>query len=89
MWTPIALASELRRYRRTVWRVVEAQHRISTNRLAANVADQKRLEELADAAKPDVPKAVRGLQYLLASPFRYGHGVASRFRGANEHPGIF
>ena len=89
MWTPIALASELRRYRRTVWRVVEAQHRISTNRLAANVADQKRLEELADAAKPDVPKAARGLQYLLASPFRYGHGVASRFRRANERPGIF
>ena len=89
MWTPTALASELRRYRRTVWRVVEAQHRISTNRLAATLADQKRLEELADAAKPDLPKAARGLHYLLASPFRYGHGVASRFRRANERPGIF
>lgn len=89
MWTPTALASELRRYRRTVWRVVEAQHRISTNRLAANLADQKRLEELADAAKPDLPKAAQGLHYLLASPFRYGHTVASRFRRANERPGIF
>lgn len=89
MWTPTALASELRRYRRTVWRVVEAQHRISTNRLAANLAGQKRLEELADAAKPDLPKSARCLHYLLASPFRYGHGVASRFRRANERPGIF
>ncbi len=89
MWTPTALASELRRYRRTVWRVVEAQHRISTNRLASSRADQKRLEELADAAKPDLPKAARGLHYLLASPFRYGHTVASRFRRAEERPGIF
>lgn len=89
MWTPIALASELRRYRRTVWRVVEAQHRISTNRLAANLDDQKRLEDLADAAKPDLPRSARGLHYLLASPFRYGHTVASRFRRANERPGVF
>lgn len=89
MWTPTALASELRRYRRIVWRVVEAQHRISTNRLAANRADQERLEELADAAKPDLPAAAQGLHYLLASPFRYGHSVGSRFRRANERPGIF
>ena len=89
MWTPTALASEFRRYRRTVWRVVEAQHRISTNRLAANLADQRRLEDLADSAKPDLPKSARGLHYLLGSPFRYGHGVASRFRRAHERPGIF
>ncbi|TIX51504.1 RES family NAD+ phosphorylase [Alteraurantiacibacter aquimixticola] len=89
MWTPTALASEFRRYRRTVWRVVEAQHRISTNRLAGNLAEQQRLEELADAAKPDMPKAAQGLHYLLGSPFRYGHTVASRFRRANERPGIF
>ena len=89
MSTPIALASEFRRYRRTVWRVVEAQHRISTNRLARSLAEQQRLEELADSAKPDLPKSARGLDYLLASPFRYGHGVASRFRRAAERPGIF
>lgn len=89
MWTPTALASEFRRYRRTVWRVVEAQHRISTNRLASSLAEQQRLEELADAAKPGLPRAARGLHYLLASPFRYGHTVASRFRRANERPGIF
>ena len=89
MWTPTALASEFRRYRRTVWRVVEAQHRISTNRLTSDLGEQQRLEELADSAKPDLPKSAHGLHYLLASPFRYGHTVASRFRRANERPGIF
>lgn len=89
MWTRTALASEFRRYRGRVWRVVEAQHRISTNRLSGDRADQRRLEELAEAVKPGLPKAARGLHYLLASPFRYGHGVASRFRRAGERPGIF
>ncbi|PNQ76331.1 hypothetical protein BA950_07560 [Erythrobacter sp. SAORIC-644] len=89
MWTPTALASEFHRYSRTVWRVVEAQHRISTNRLTADIAEQGRLEDLADAAKPDLPKSARGLHYLLASPFRYGHVVASRYRRADETPGIF
>ena len=85
MWTPTALASEFRRYRRTVWRVVEAQHRISTNRLTSDLGEQQRLEELADSAKPDLPKSAHGLHYLLASPFRYGHTVASRLvaRGAS------
>ncbi len=89
MWTPTALASEARPWRGKVWRVVEAQHRISTNRLADNLADQARLEALAEVAKPDLPKAAQGLHYLLAAPFRYGHGNASRFRRANERPGIF
>lgn len=89
MWTPTALASEFRRYRKTVWRVVEAQHRISTNRLAKTREEQTRLEELAEEAKPDLPKAARHLHYLLASPFRYGHKSPSRFRYAHERPGIF
>lgn len=89
MWTPTALASEARSYKAEVWRVVEAQHRISTNRLADSLADQARLEALAEAAKPDLPASAHNLHYLLASPFRYGHGTASRFRRANERPGIF
>ena len=89
MWTPTALASEARAWRGTVWRMVEAQHRISTNRLAESLDDQARIEYLAEAAKPDLPKAAQGLHYLLAAPFRYGHGSASRFRRAYERPGIF
>jgi hypothetical protein len=89
MWTPTALASEVRSYKGEVWRVVEAQHRISTNRLATSLTDQARLEALAEAAKPDLPKAAQGLHYLLASPFRYGHHSQSRFRKADERPGIF
>lgn len=89
MWTPTALASEACDYRGKVWRVVEAQHRISTNRLAGSLEDQARLEALAETVKPDLPKAAHGLHYLLASPFRYGHGIESRFRRASERPGVF
>jgi hypothetical protein len=89
MWTSTALASEHRRYRARVWRLVEAQHRISTNRLAANLGDQAALETLAEAVKPRLPDGARHLDYLLAAPFRYGHKQASRFRKAGEKPGIF
>ena len=89
MWTSTALASEHRGYAGAVWRVVEAQHRISTARLASGPAEQALLEELADAVKPQLPASANGLDYLLASPFRYGHGQASRFRRAHERPGIF
>lgn len=89
MWTPSALASEAQRYQGRVWRLVEAQHRISTNRLAASADDQRLLEALADEVKPDVPPAARGLHWLLATPFRYGYEKATRFRQAHERPGIF
>jgi len=76
-------------YKRKVWRLVEAQHRISTNRLAGNADDQALLEQLVEAAKPTLPAAARGLHYLLATPFRYGYAKASRFRRARQRPGIF
>ena len=76
-------------YGGTVGRVVEAQHRISTNRLAGSLKEQARLEEVAEAAKPDLPESAHGLHYLLASPFRYGHKSATRFRSANVQMSIF
>jgi hypothetical protein len=82
MWTSTALASEHRRYGGTVWRLVEAQHRISTNRLARSLEEQETLERLAEEVKPQLPESARHLDYLLASPFRYGHKQASRFRRA-------
>lgn len=36
-----------------------------------------------------VPEGARHLHFLIATPFRYGHKSASRFRRANERPGIF
>lgn len=71
-----------------VWRVVEGQHRISSDRLAGNPADQDVLEGLIEEVKPPMPEAARHLPKLLGTPFRYGYSVASRFRRANERPGI-
>jgi hypothetical protein len=88
MWTPSELASEIRSYSGRVIRIVEAQHRISTNRLAETDADQALLEQLADDVKPALPESARALPWLLASPFRYGLGRPSRFRSADTVPGI-
>jgi hypothetical protein len=89
MLTLSALASEVQPYRGRVIRIVEAQHRISTNRLAKSAADQAVLEALADEVKPQLPEAARHLPWLLASPFRYGLGRPSRFRAPDTLPGIF
>jgi hypothetical protein len=89
MWTSTALASEHRSYSGEVWRVVEAQHLISTNRLTASAAEQALLEDLVEEVKPRLPASARHLDFLLAAPFRYGNKHASRFRKASERPGIF
>jgi hypothetical protein len=89
MWTSTELASEHIACAGMVWRVVEAQHRISTNRLATNTEDQLALELLAEEVKPQMPASARHLDFLLAAPFRYGHTQSSRFRRAGEKPGIF
>lgn len=86
---PEALAAEARAYQGRVIRIVEAQHRISTNRLVGDAADQALLEALADEVKPALPHAARALPWLLASPFRYGLGRPSRFRSPDVLPGIF
>ena len=87
--TPSALASEIRPHHGRVIRIVEGQHLISTNRIAATSTDQALLEALADDFKPQLPEAARRLPWLLASPFRYGLGRPSRFRAPDVLPGIF
>lgn len=82
-------AEEFRAYRGKLWRIVEAQHRISTNRLANGADDQALLEQLVEEVKPVLPAEARYLHYLLATPFRYGHKSGSHFRRAGEKPGIF
>ena len=81
--------SDFAAYRGRVFRMVEAQHRISTSRLAGSLLDEERLERLVEEVKPPMPRAAQGLHHLLATPFRYGHRSASRFRRAGERPGIF
>lgn len=90
-WTPAALSSEARAYEGTVWRLVEAQHRVSTLKLVDTLEEQALLEDLLEESKPTLPPECAGLDYLLATPFRYGavypHG--SRFRRAGRTPGVF
>ena len=88
IWTRCAGDSELRALRLAPWRVVEAQHQVSTRKLVDSVEEQELLEELIERVKP--PDVTTGrLHYLLFTPFRYPplhHG--SRF-GARHERGIW
>ncbi len=68
---------------------MEAQHIASTRRLVDSSAEQDLLEEILESTKPAPPAATAGLDYLLATPFRYPPGLhGSRFRSAAD-PGVF
>jgi len=88
IWTRCAGDSELRALRLAPWRVVEAQHQVSTRKLVDTMAEQALLEDLIESAKPiDVTRG--RLHYLLSTPFRYPplpHG--SRF-GTRRERGIW
>lgn len=88
IWTRCAGDSELRPLRLSPWRVVEAQHHVSTRKLVDSAEEQALLEELIDGVKP--PDRTGGrLHYLLFTPFRYPplpHG--SRF-GSRRERGIW
>ena len=90
-WTPAALSSEARALSGTCWRLVEAQHHVSTLKLVDSVDEQRVLEDLIERTKPAVPPECRGLHYLLATPFRYGavYPTGSRFRRAGHSEGVF
>ncbi|SEI16979.1 RES domain-containing protein [Rhizobium tibeticum] len=91
IWTPAALSSEKRAISGRFWRLVEAQHQISTLKLVDTLDEQALLETLLEESKPALPPECIGLDYLLATPFRYGavypHG--SRFRRAGRTLGVF
>ena len=71
------------------WRMVEAQHIASTMKLVDGQAEQDLLESLLEESKPAMPATVAGLDYLLATPFRYPTRTAgSRFRSVTD-PGVF
>jgi RES domain len=90
-WTPAALSSEARPLSGRCWRVVEAQHVVSTLKLVDTLAEQELLERLLEEQKPPVPPECRDLHYLLSTPFRYGapYPCGSRFRRAGLTPGVF
>ena len=83
IWTRCAGASRIGRLACRAWRAVEAQHVVSTARLADSPEDQATLERLIETAKPPLspPDEFRGLHFLLTTSFRYpplAHG--SRFQ---------
>ena len=91
IWTPAALSSEFRAHAGLCWRLVEAQHRVSTLRLVDTLDEQRLLEAILEETKPPVPPECRHLDYLLFTPFRYDapYPRGSRFRGAGRTPGVF
>ena len=88
IWTRCAGDSEIRPLRLMPWRVVEAQHQVSTRKLVANAEEQALLEEMIDRAKP--ADRTRGrVHFLLSTPFRYPPlRSGSRF-GTRHEPGIW
>ncbi len=88
IWIRCAGDSRIRALRIDAWRVVEAQHQVSTRKLVDSDSEQQTLEQLIEGTKP--PERTRGsLHYLLFTPFRYPplrHG--SRF-GRRTDPGIW
>jgi hypothetical protein len=89
--TPVARSSDARALAGTCWRLVEAQHNISTLKLVDSVAEQELIEDLIEATKPPLPPECRDLHYLLSTPFRYGavYPAGSRLRRAGMTEGVF
>jgi len=88
-WMPAALSSEARPWTGSVWRMVEAQHTASTMKIVDTDDEQSLLESLLEGSKPAQPATTQGLDYLLATPFRYYPlRSGSRFRAVTD-PGVF
>lgn len=69
--------------------MVEAQHTASTMKIVDNSEEQDLLERLLEGSKPKQPASAQGLDYLLATPFRYYPlRGGSRFRAVTD-PGVF
>jgi hypothetical protein len=70
-------------------RICESQSQVATRSLVDDLGEQALLETLLEHAKPPLDRRIRGMHYVLASPFRYPplrHG--SRF-GSRLEPSLF
>ena len=88
IWTRCAGDSRILALHLSPWRVVEAQHLVSTRKLVDSTEEQELLELLIDRVKPAETTGGR-MHYLLFTPFRYPplrHG--SRF-GTRRERGIW
>jgi hypothetical protein len=90
-WTRAGLSSSARPLAGICWRLVEAQHHVSTLKLVDTLDEQQQLETLIEGSKPLLPPECRHLHYLLSAPFRYGavYPTGSRFRRAGMTEGVF
>jgi hypothetical protein len=70
---------------------VEAQHQVSTMKLVDTVDEQSLLEDILEDSKRRFPPECAGLDYLLATPFRYdaAYPYGSRFRRAGWTKGVY
>ncbi len=88
-WTADALRSRTTGWEGIVWRIIEAQHAVSTRKLVDSRAEQELLENLIEKTKPYLPPECRDIHFLLATPFRYGRAARpTRFRATGES-GVF
>lgn len=63
---------------------------MSTLKLVSGLAEQAVLEDILEASKPKGPPECDGLDYLLATPFRYRpYPYGSRVRRAGMTPGVW
>ena len=90
IWTPAELSSKAQSLSFKVWRMVEAQHLVSTSKIVDTMAEQALLEDILEESKPPIPKEASDRHFLLFSPFRYEprQPIGSRFRAVHE-PGVF
>src|SRR5262245_12941212 len=90
-WTASELLSRATPLSGSFWRVVEAQHHVSTMKLTDSLEDQAILESLIEETKPPIPPDCDRLDFLLMTPFRYSkqNPWGSRFRRPNADAGVF
>jgi hypothetical protein len=89
-WTADALKSNFKSLKGSCWRLVEAQHRISTLKLVDTREEQERLEDILEETKPPFPPELKSHHFLLFTPFRYEpYVLGSRFCRHGQKQGVF